>query len=168
MNELEVINYLKENKTKGVTLAFMPKEVKEYCKDNMFQADIPFRELTRGGWQKLAYDASFCDEIAYCLESYYEPKSSFKPHWEEFSIDENGYFYYEDVAFHYRDDALFEKRSSGIFKGFGGWLYADGKWRTSPTLYHEICDNACYTGTCGDNCEPAVPTKIRFWRRKER
>lgn len=31
MTEQEIINYLRENGTKGVVFAFMPEEVKEWC-----------------------------------------------------------------------------------------------------------------------------------------
>lgn len=34
MTELEIINYLKENGTKGVAYGFMPQDVRKWCKDH--------------------------------------------------------------------------------------------------------------------------------------
>lgn len=34
MTENEIIDYLKENATKGVAFGFMPKDVQKWCKDH--------------------------------------------------------------------------------------------------------------------------------------
>ena len=50
MTEQEIIDYLKENKNKGVAFAFMPEDVKEWCR-NRYDRSIfmtPYEDYATG------------------------------------------------------------------------------------------------------------------------
>lgn len=165
INEQAIIKYLKENKYKGVAFGFMPQDVKDWCLKHRF--DKFLNVFDDDAWI-VPDSALLCySSDIYCLPEDYEPKHEFKHDWEEFKIDEDGYFEFNGKKYYYREDARFETENRDKFKGFGGWLCADGKWRTYPVLYEEIGDNACFGGVGGCDCEPAVGTKIRFWRYKK-
>lgn len=157
MNEKEIIEYLKQNKEKGIAFNFMPEEVKNWCKSN--NADLMVYD---DDWSTFDW---FDKRHVYCLPEDYKPKQRLKPDWEEFKIDEDGYFEFNGKKYYYREDSRFETENRDKFKGFGGWLCLDGNWRTYPALYRETNDTVCYNGSCDCECEPAVVIKIRFWRR---
>lgn len=50
MSENEIIEYLKQNKEKGVAPAFMPQEVKDWCKKH--QNENILRIYCVGGWSR--------------------------------------------------------------------------------------------------------------------
>lgn len=167
MNEQQIVDYLKENFTRGVAFRFMPNEVQRWCMKHRDE-DIFFRFSEEYGWGSKQLKICCLNSSVYALDHDYELKPEFfKQDWVEFEIDENGMFSFEGKRYYYREDARFEIENRDKFKGFGGWLSCDGNWRTYPALYREIDDIACYNGSCDCECEPAVPLKIRFWRLKK-
>ena len=122
------------------------------------------------GWGSKQIKICCLNSSVYALDYDYELKPEFVPHWEEFDINENGYFYYEGKEYYYRDDVAFEKRYSDTFKGFGGWLFKDRIWCTNPQVktHVDIEDGSVSDFVSKDDiCEPLIPSKIRFWRYKE-
>lgn len=171
MSEKEIVEYLKANKTMGVALAFMPPDVRRWCEKHqnddifmIFDSDYKWVNI-------VCPPINLGPRTIYSIKDDYEPKPEFKPHFVEFDIDENGYFYYEGKQYYYREDVAFEKRNSDTFKGFGGWLY-EGKafdsWTTTINLLYGGClynylrsDQNAYETTA------PIPIKIRFWRYRE-
>lgn len=165
MTEQEIISYLKENKKKGVIFAFMPDDVQNWC--NKHFSEHIFSIFVDDKWDNKREILCLKDTV-YALSEDYESEQEFKPYWQEFEIDEDGYFYYNNVEFYYRDDALFEKRYNHIFKGFGGWLYKcnDGPvWTTIPHIAYKG-ELYMYLSLDGNEHEitAPIPTKIRFMR----
>lgn len=165
MNEQEIISCLKENRKKGVGFAFMPSEVQEWCRQHC--SEKIFRILDEGEWPVKETPIMCRPDSIYCVDADYEPKPEFKPDWQEFDIEENGYFYYEGKEYYYRDDVTFERRNSDTFKGFGGWLYDNGNGRKFWTTFlHVIDKNGVFTRVVEPDVDvrPIYPTKIRFWK----
>lgn len=172
MTEQEIIDYLKENKTRGVAFAFMPSEVQKWCENNLLKTDIPFRKLGRSpsfeplSWGKLSYDEPFYRECVYSLLDDYEPK--FEPDWQEFEIDEDGYFYSPNGwRYYYNENVRFEVENAVKFKGFGGWLLDDHWYNCLPvSAKNESFPFIIASVTSiNEQAKPMFPTKIRFWRR---
>lgn len=152
INEQAIIKYLKENKYKGVAFGFMPQDAKDWC---LKHRDDRILDVFDDDAWIVPDSALLCySSDIYCLPEDYEQKSQFKPYLQEFEIDEDGCFEFEGKHYYYREDARFETENRDRFKGFGGWLCADGEWRTYQALYWHIGDVECYNGTCSDNCEP--------------
>lgn len=94
-------------------------------------------------------------------------KETFKPHYQEFKIDEDGYFYFNGRRYYYREDVRFEVENAEKFKGFGGWLYRGGGFWSTNAMIHSGCNLVDRVGDTIRDITPAIPTKIRFWRCQE-
>ena len=97
--------------------------------------------------------------------------------WIEFEIDEDGFFNADDCGdsdeegsfnFQWHQWSEFLNYSYGEkwrFTAFGGWKYRDCEaWYMFPQMFsddHYV--NVAFKGE--DNIKPAVPVKIRFWRK---
>lgn len=187
MTEQEIIKYLKENRTKGVAFNFMPEEVKHWCGYN--SADKIFN-VYNGLCLEPGSVNRFDGRYVYYLSEDYELKHEFKPDWQEFNIDEDGYFEFEDKRYYYREDARFETENRDKFKGFGGWLYTEGGrqiWSMTPRISVRDSDitwsepdinGEHQNGSMTPRSDVAwsepdieskssISTKIRFWRYKK-
>lgn len=171
MSEKEIVEYLKANKTMGVALAFMPSDVRRWCEKHqnddifmIFDSDYKWVNI-------VCPPINLGPRTIYSIKDDYEPKPEFKPHFVEFDVDENGYFYYEGKQYYYRDDVAFEKHNSDTFKGFGGWLYECNNGPMWVTIPHIACEgNLYWYMKLNENqreITAPIPTKIRFWRYRE-
>lgn len=77
MTEQEIIKYLKENRTKRVAFGFMPEEVKEWCKEHMYEPI--FNVYFYNGWCKRKSEICCFYPDVYTLIDNYGPKSEFIP-----------------------------------------------------------------------------------------
>lgn len=160
MTENEIISYLKENKNKGVAFDFMPSEVKDWCMAR--QGEPIFNVYFADGWDNTKTGINCCYAGIYALTDDYEPKHEFKPDWQDFDIDEDGYFQFDGKKYFYRDDARFETENRDKFKGFGGMLF-DEVWKLVPRVVDER-GFAWEVYKLNEKVCPVTPTKIRFWR----
>lgn len=174
MTELEIIEYLKQNKEKGTAFIFMPQEVRRWCDDHRLDKQIFMRYI--GAWIVLTYVDSFDARDVYALSEDYEQKAQFEPHWEEFEINKDGMFLIDEdteKGIFYAHMYWFEWErflsQNPRYNNFGGWLYVDSEkkptWYTSPRIDVGGLD---FTYAPIDvESKPAYPTKIRFWRYAE-
>lgn len=171
MTEQEIIEYLKENRNKGVACRFMPNEVHKWCKKH--RAEKIFLLLTeKYGWTK---PISFiCSDVSvYALPDSYEINPKFKPYWEEFYINEKGSFVYKDKEYLWLETDDFLKDNKDEFNNFGGWCFINSKdddliWTTDKPLINKWNE---FTTTCTNSehkeMKSIIPIKISFWRIKE-
>lgn len=161
MTEQEIIDYLKGNKQEGVAFAFMPGKVQEWCRKHHHER-IFSAYSDKWGEKTNIVCSNGC---VYCLLKDYEPKPPFEPHWEEFNI-ENGVFRFNDDGYRYWEVEKFLSDYVGYFNAFGGWLYSGGGFWSTNAMIHSGCNLVDRVGDVRD-VTPAIPTKIRFWRKKE-
>ena len=183
MEEKEVIQYLKDNFKKGISLRFNPKEVQDWIMKN-------YRDCLYlnddGVWDKSLKHITGTDDIwandVYALIGDYEPKEP-EAGWVEFEIDKNGYYRIRDIdmRLHWSEwNRPLWFYGKDEFRGwhltaFGGWQYKDCNcWWMSPKVVGGkgiFGDNGIYREyyvedkICG-NYSPAIPVKIRFWKEK--
>ena len=168
MTEQEIINTLKENKTKGIAYLFLPEDVWEWIGTNFNDPRLIYLAPT-GRWEKFSKtDFDDYDNIVFALPEYYKIKQESIGEWTEFEIDQKGNFHcFIDGDMHYFFWAnwnvfLTEADSSG-YTAFGGWQYEDdGTWFTTPQMFAQECFATLVD--CDEICKPAIPIKIRFWR----
>ena len=183
MNENEIIEYLKQNKEKGIAFNFMPSEVREWCEEH--KDESIFNVYYSDGWNIIKSGITCCYAGIYSLPDDYEQKTEFKPHWEEFDIDKNGFFVEEQVnthvsprVYHWWQWTRFLSDHDAKYNDFGGWVYEDpisedGKKAellvTSPRILKRGRGlTSCLLFSNGKNeAEPAYPAKILFWRYAE-
>ena len=89
MTEQEVIDFLKNNKTKGIAYLFLPKEVKDWV-DNNFNC-ISLLALQRDGEWDLVFNHDYdsYSNIVFALPDDYETKKENKGECEEESEEES-------------------------------------------------------------------------------
>lgn len=99
-----------------------------------------------------------------------------KGEWVEFDIDENGDFEIRGIANDKNFTVIYnwsqwnkpirDNASKKFINGccaFGGWQYKNNKsWFTTPQV--EI-DDGCLSYNYCLEAKPAIPRKIRFWRK---
>lgn len=174
MEEKEVVQYLKDNKKKGISFKFMPKEVQDWIRKN-YRDCLYLND--EGLWDKSGDHITgdvWPNDVLALIDSY-EPKHK-EPEagWVEFEIDEDGWYRIRDtdIRFHWSEWNkplwVYEKDEniSWYLTAFGGWQYKDcDTWWMSPKVIkdEEIYTEA-YSEEYGSKFEPAIPVKIRFWR----
>lgn len=160
MTEQEIIERLKANKEMGTIYFLLPEPVKDYLlkhkeeKDRFLVFDQAFKE-----W-KLNKDGISClDTFLYAL-------SDFKPHWEEFVVEDGGFFLAEGSNYLWWQWCRFLEKNDDKYNAFGGWLHPDDDdWCMTPMCY--IDNQLCTYCNRDKTTKPAIPIKIRFWRFKE-
>ena len=175
MTEKEVVDYLKENRTKGVAYAFMPEEVKNFCRETNSSKFIGYQNIK--GWIRVSQEYDFKGDDIIALPKDFELKEKPKGGWVEIDIEDDGKFRIDDEEersaparetynwFDWQDflkDSRFYRRD---FTAFGGWQYKNCKaWFLQPMLSQE--DTYIHSEFEGEtyDCKPAIPVKIRFWR----
>lgn len=162
MTEQEIVSYLKENKTKGIAVGFLPEEVRAWVYITPISI---FRFFDGKEWIK-SENPFIRDNDIICLPDNYELKKIEKTgEWIEFDIDENGCYRIldTDMRFHWSEWNkplwIYEKdeNRSWYLTAFGGWQYNEqpDMWFMSPQV---LKDNQ-------EKCiKPLFPIKIRFWR----
>lgn len=166
MDELEIVAYLKENKTNGVVYDFMPPDVRRWCEKH--HDEFIFECYHSCDWHGNCAIGN--GNYVYSLPDDYEQEPQFKPHYEEFDVDKNGFFRIlkesESIYYHWFNWQKFIEENFDKYNNFGGWLY-DKLWSTNVLMTdidrHETC---VYSGK-DKNVVPVTPTKIKFWRYRE-
>lgn len=166
MTEQEIVDYLKENKRKGVAFAFMPEDVKEWCKQHSNESI--FIIYYKDDWEIDSCIRCYYNGI-YALPDAYEIKPEFKAHYEEFDIDKDGFFYVKKgsdlIYYHWYNWPKFLDENFDNYNNFGGWLYNDKLWSTNVLMSDINSDTSVYSGK-DKTVVPVTPTKIKFWRYK--
>lgn len=169
MTEQEIVEYLKNNRTKGVAFGFMPEEVKEWCSKN--DSNLVYYSVN-GTWfsgdNRSIFDMNEIVALPDSFQIKQEPQSG----WVEFEI-KSGVFDYDDRCFDWWDWGCFLNYCKGCntdnFTDFGGWQYEGFlSWYMQPMLCGK--GNKKELRNYEDNHEestPAIPVKIRFWRKAD-
>ncbi len=175
MKEQEIVEYLKENKTKGVAFKFMPYEVKEWVETSSIHT--PYL-IFNGEWEDLAANETVNDKDIIALPGCYFAKQG---GWVEFNIND-GIFtvkfgtgeeaFTEDFHWWNWQEFLDQASNNDMgFTAFGGWQYSDTYadkdiWYLYPQIYKESIAQryASYFGKDTDDVKPAIPVRIRFWK----
>lgn len=174
MTEQEIVKCLKDNMSKGVSFAFMPKDVWNWVREHLNESDLLY--LNPSGIWKSLEDVNFNDvnNFVFCLSETYELPHKSNGEWVEFEINKKGCFsiFNEEKDntdyFLWCDWCGFLNNSYEYcfdYTSFGGWKYRNCEaWYMVPQMFlddHYI--NVAFKGE--DNIKPAVPVKIRFWRK---
>lgn len=125
MNETEIIEYLKQNKTKGVPYDFMPDDVQDWCYEHKDKSI--FNVYYSDGWNIIKSGITCCYAGIYALPEDYEPESEFKPHYEEFEVDKDGFFHIkkgsDTIYYCWFNWQKFLDDNFNNYNNFGGWVY---------------------------------------------
>ena len=187
MTEQEIIDYLKNNKKEGRILAFMPEEVKEWCEKHREELFV----WRSHRWSVFEDAVNICTSDAVTLPDDYKVKEEPEGgEWVEFDIDKNGDFDVCGIANDKNSTITYnwtqwnkpirDNASKNFINGccaFGGWQYAKSNtWFMTPRLKFIIANSIsykdndaladCCTTPSACKCEPAIPVKIRFWRKQ--
>ena len=169
MTEKEIVEYLKNNRTKGIGFIFMPREVRKWITSNKSKLD--FYDSTVNNWVN-ASNFNIHYPVIYSLPEDF--KFEEKPQeggWFEYKIDKNGNFYSADADdkdghyYHWSEWNTCLANNKDNLIGFGGWQYENSySWYMTPQI-KSFDTYSCFTAP-GDEIppKPAIPTKIRFWR----
>lgn len=175
MTEKEIVEYLKENRTKGVGFAFLPEEVKEWCKNN--SCKLIYYQPNDLWNRNSAKEYLFVSNEIVALPEDFDLVPKSEGGWVEFEIIDN-FFFCSDKKEHpiwYFDwwdwqGFLTESSNSDLdYTAFGGWQYPNNKgWHMCPQMLidGEYASILLYRSVPSE-CKPAIPTKIRFWREAE-
>lgn len=160
MDEQKIVEYLKKNKETGIAFGFMPKEVKEWCSKN--DSNLVYYSVN-GTWFSNDKRSMFdMNEIVALPDSFIQQEE--KGEWVECEIKKNGCFFVNNHYYHWSEWTACLINNNDNFIAFGGWQYKDNKgWFTTPQVEIEngyLSDNYCL------EVKPAIPTKIRFYRRE--
>ncbi len=189
MTEQEIVNCLKENKSKGIAFGFLPEEVKDWCKirySNIFQYFSKYdgKENKNGMWKIMSNESyEFAADEIICLPDDYELPQKPSGEWVEFEIAD-GLFYYKTLDknvmevcgkkyYWFQVEEFLCRYIAEGFVTFGGWQYEGcTTWFVTPRLNVESPNGTIYQDSFNvDNyaecdCKPAIPIRIRFWREK--
>lgn len=176
MTENEIINILKENKARGVAYMFLLEDVWDWIEENFKDPKLMYL-APDGKWESFSKTGSNeyddYNNVIFALPDDYKKES--KGEWVEFEIDKNGQFIVEfckgslDYCYDWFNWWKLLEKSKEYdygFTAFGGWQYQNCKaWFMQPMLFQE--DH--YITNEFENepfkTEPAIPIKIRFWRK---
>lgn len=189
MTEKEIVEYLKENRTKGVAFGFMPEEVQKwaiknlndielYKADDTFDDDFELVDINGGDLTTIRSEKGYLSvfsNIVLTLRPDFEPEEKSQGGWVEFDITDKGLFFLEYTdrggsnvshRFYWHQWSQFLEYcdiDELKYTVFGGWQYKDcDAWFLTPQIAMQgHFYNLC---TKDDEPKPAIPTKIRFWR----
>lgn len=182
MKESEIIQYLKDNREKGVCFKCMPQEVKEwmvkvknriYCM--VLDSDGEWDSLENTSDRDYTLDEVGADSV-WCLPSDFSARKS-KSGWVEFDINSDGYFHTEYLidhgegrsshVCHYTEwNKMLIHYADNSYTNFGGFQYAGlDTWFMSHNVKYGGGGHAeWYRDKDSDNVFPETPVKIRFWK----
>jgi hypothetical protein len=179
MTEKEKVEYLKENKTKGIAYLFLPQDVWDWIGENFNNPSLVYL-APNGKWEQFSKtDFDDYDNIVFALPDDYEAKEEPKGEWVEFDIDPkskdflvdvekensndcNEYYFWFEVERFLRDSIDNDRG----YTAFGGWQYEGSKrWYLAPVVKLKDSDywNSYVIKESGE-AKPTIPVKIRFWR----
>ena len=177
MTEQEIVLYLKENKTSGIAVGFLPEEVRAW----VYITPISIFMFFDGkGWIK-SEKTVIRDNDIICLPDNYELKKIEKSgEWIEFDINKNGDFEIGGIANDKNSTVIYnwsqwnkpirDNASKNFINGccgFGGYLYAGcNDWFMTPRIFYNnrLLDHYQKIEIDGKMVKPAIPVKIRFWK----
>lgn len=175
MNEQEVVEVLKGNKNKGIANLFLHEEVRDWVSEHFDEPKLLYLNPL-GNWEKFdVCDFDDYDNIVFALPDDYKVKQESKGEWVEFKIDQKGNFHhFADGDMHYffwANWGIFLKAFPDEFTAFGGWQYPNcGAWYMNPKILLSDAIDTHYADVLfqGEQaeCKPAIPVKIRFWRKQ--
>lgn len=170
MTEQEIVLYLKENKTSGIAVGFLPEEVREFVYITPISI---FRFFDGKEWIK-SEKPFIRDNDIICLPDNFELKQESKDGWVDFEVDENGCYRIldTDMRFHWSEwnKPLWiygkDENRSWYLTDFGGWQYEDSKrWYLAPAV--KLKDGKMWNSYIieeSGEATPVIPVKIRFWK----
>lgn len=169
MTEQEIVSYLKENKTKGIAVGFLPEEVRAWVYITPISI---FRFFDGKEWIK-PKNPVIRDNDIICLPENFELKQKSKGKWAEFNVNEDGKFEYNSIRFtgvYYwweLQKFLTDANDNGLYlTAFGGWQYEDSKrWYLAPAV--KLQDGKMWNSYIieeSGEATPVIPVKIRFWK----
>lgn len=161
MTEKEIIQYLKDNKKNGVVYAFMPEDVKNWIQQNCFNKELLI--WRNNDWEVLLGDETFDEDRLIALPENFKIETEIE--YEDFDIDEDGYFTVD--GFHYLwccwQDFLMDY--SPRYINFGGYQYAEcDDWFMSPRIFYNDRFLELYQNV--EKIKSILPIKMRFFKRK--
>lgn len=160
MTEKEIIQYLKDNKTKGIAFGFMPDEIQDWCRHN--QKYLFFGSI-EGIWKSVKKHPEVLYKYSViCILTDLEIE------YEDFEIDDEGYFNFNDDNYFWCCWNEFLHDYKDEFVGFGGYQYTDcDDWFMSPRiLYNDrLLEHYKKMEMDGKKVKPIIPIKIRFFKR---
>lgn len=174
MTEQEIINTLKENKTKGIAYLFLSEEVWEWIGENFRDPKLMYL-APNGKWEPFSEtDFDGYDNVVFALPDYYKVKQELSGEWVEFEINEGKFrFIPSDVNgldgvieswWNWQEFLTVSSKYNLGFTAFGGWQYeSNGYWLTEPQVIGKEVLLTTLTDY-NEDCKPAIPIKIRFWR----
>ena len=130
---------------------------------------IPFDDVEEGLINTEDYD-----NVVFALPDDYEAKEESKGEWVDFEINEGKFsFIPSDVSgldgvielwWNWQEFLTVSSKFHLGFTAFGGWQYeCHGYWLTEPQVIGKESLLTTLTDY-NEDCKPAIPTKIRFWR----
>ena len=193
MTEKEIVEYLKNNRTKGIAFGFMPEEVQKwaiknlndielYKADNTFDDDFELVDINGGDLTSIRSEKGYLSvfsDIVLTLRPDFELEEKPEGGWVEFEMVNNCLFflkYTNKGGSNVSRSFLWHQWSNFLeycdlnnlsFTTFGGWLYqassGEDRWCMSPQI--EDPENFLGSESSIDEiCKPLIPKKIRFWR----
>lgn len=165
MTEQEIIIRLKRNRYEGVSYKFLPIEVQDYVWNTPNRIREGLEELNaEGEWVRVNTEKDFVssNSVFSIYPDYSLPKNG---GWVEFSI-KDGVFYDAELGICYKwyEWPCFIAKNTS-YEAFGGWQYeGDSGWFMAPCLTKG--DKQYCNYMVDENCKPAIPIKIRFWKEK--
>ena len=179
MTENEIIQILKDNKEKGIGYRFLPEEVQKWIYDNFYKDYLVYFNY-QGKWVSIdetnLINTSNYQNHIFSLSEDFKLKEELQGEWVEFKINKIGRFTDYNVddddhqisfsfGWHQWSEFLECSYEHGFdYTTFGGWQYeSNGYWLTEPQVIGK--EGLLTTLTdYNEDCRPAIPTKIRFWR----
>ena len=181
MEENEIVQYLQDNKEKGVCFKFMPQEVKKwvvkaknrkYCM--VLDSDGEWDSLEDTSDRDYTLDEVGADSV-WCLPSDFPIRKS-NSDWVEFDVDKNGYFHTEYLidhgeghsnrSCHYTEwNKMLIHYADNSYINFGGFQYKDSDiWFMSLMAKHS---NGNFVPSYGNNemVSLETPVRIRFLKK---
>lgn len=167
MTEKEVVDFLRNNRTKGVAFLFLPEDVRDWIHEHFDDPNL-FHLDSMGKWQYFK-DTDFddYDNVVFALPDTFYPQP--KGGWDEYDI-KDGRFYEETRGLFYAWHEWSKCMSDNPrFTAFGGWQYPNCEaWYMNPKILLSDAIDTHYADVLFQGepaeCMPAIPCKIRFWK----
>lgn len=174
MTEQEIVDFLKNNREKGIPYDFCPDEVQSWI-DIHWEVLLEYSSRYKCWNSHIDNDATVSSNGIYCLPDDYNLVAEIKDGWVEIAIDNSGMIDYREgtrrLRFYYLNYIDIIQLGRCGFIHFGGFQYEeDGIWYMNQQLFIDgiMKKTEKYCDSCGSRpilpIKPLFPIKIRFWR----